>query len=723
MAKRREGVDPAFWPLSGGTPMRTWRLTGYVFTCGLLISSTAVSQNLLENGSFESGTDGWVDVGDVSIISDAWEGSSAARLDPQPELTAELSQTVTGLQPTMRYTIAARIRSENHIVPPIVGIRGGAQIDKALGWVAIDEENRWLERRFEFYLDEDSTSIEVFLQGWKTEEEGAVEFDSVGLFQGRIDPPSSDEGQPDWPGAPEIQTAPNKGDSLLGNPEFDDSSGGAWALGIHASIVELEGVQTAQLISSEDTSRVTQPLSAALPPGQTWILSAEAKVDPDVVATLYFTTPDGFIATHSFSNTNWERIEVPIVSGEAWLNSGKVYLENYKNQPGGAWFRNIELTAQGNEWVATLNSPPAVRGEVFFDDFSNGIDSDQWLISEKGWGGDNAGVRASNVKLVEDLDEGSPITALRLEAHGDDYTGGPQREGAAIATRGYYASGLYEVRAKIAPEYGVCTAFWPFHYIDHRMGEAEYWHEPNPRRNTEIDWEFPTDLAGSDTGNFSFTKARTNSWGGQFGGEGGEHKGRKILTDESGQPLDLAQEALDGRYHTFAIEWQSGEDLGDEAITRSDVGSVRWYLDGRLVDELNDVEFGQGNVPYRAARFWLGTWFPAAGYAGNVGWTGDPNFNTAAAHIAWVRITPYLQPRDTWTDETVPNLAWATPEDYPETNSNSSPADLNNDGRVNGADLGLLLAVWNSENASADIDESGTVDGADLGIILLEWTG
>ncbi len=49
-------------------------------------------------------------------------------------------------------------------------------------------------------------------------------------------------------------------------------------------------------------------------------------------------------------------------------------------------------------------------------------------------------------------------------------------------------------------------------------------------------------------------------------------------------------------------------------------------------------------------------------------------------------------------------------------------ADLNGDGVVNGADLGLLLAVWGSGNAAADLDGNGLVDGADLGVLLSQWT-
>lgn len=672
-----------------------------VLSCAAL---PAYSQNLLNNPDFDAGTAGWTLVGDATVES------GVLHLVPHPGQTAEASQRITGLTPTMRYTVSARVQTNDRLAPPILGIRGGAQIDKAHGWVAIEDEGVWLERQFEFYVNDDSSQIDVFLQAWQTDLEVLVEFDDVRLLEGRHPAPTD----PSWPGAPEIKTAPQAGESLIGNPAFDDPTGGAWALGINASVTD----GTMQLISSEDTSRATQSIDAALPPGPTWILSAETYVDPGVVASLYFTGLDGFVATQSFSNTTWTKIELPIHSADSWIKNGKVYLENYKNQPGGAWFRNVEFRAVGGEWVATLKTPPDPQNEVFYDDFSTGLNPETWLISEKGWGGDNAGVVAANVQIVDDVDDGLAIKALRLEAHGDEFSGGPTREGAAIATRHYFASGRYDVRAKVAPEFGVCTAFWPFHYIDHRMGEAEYWRDPNPRRNTEIDWEFPTDLAGADTGNFSFTKARTNSWGGQFGGEGGEHKGRKILTDEFGVPLDLADEAIDGRYHTFTIEWRAGEDAGDESITRTTRGSVRWLLDGRLVDELDDVAFGQGNVPFRGARFWLGTWFPASNYAGSVGWTGNPEFEYTAAHIAWVRITPFDDGRNRWVDETVPNLAWATPDRYPRV----VMGDLTGDGLVNGADLGIMLARWGLVDSTADFDRSGVIDGGDLGLLLSWWT-
>ena len=49
------------------------------------------------------------------------------------------------------------------------------------------------------------------------------------------------------------------------------------------------------------------------------------------------------------------------------------------------------------------------------------------------------------------------------------------------------------------------------------------------------------------------------------------------------------------------------------------------------------------------------------------------------------------------------------------------PADLDASSRVDAADLGLLIAVWNTNDAQADLDGSGTVDSADLGLLIAAW--
>ena len=49
------------------------------------------------------------------------------------------------------------------------------------------------------------------------------------------------------------------------------------------------------------------------------------------------------------------------------------------------------------------------------------------------------------------------------------------------------------------------------------------------------------------------------------------------------------------------------------------------------------------------------------------------------------------------------------------------PADFNDDGIVNGADLSMLLADWNATNSIADLNCDDNVDGGDLSLLLAAW--
>jgi hypothetical protein len=49
------------------------------------------------------------------------------------------------------------------------------------------------------------------------------------------------------------------------------------------------------------------------------------------------------------------------------------------------------------------------------------------------------------------------------------------------------------------------------------------------------------------------------------------------------------------------------------------------------------------------------------------------------------------------------------------------PGDLNGDGSVDGADLGLLLSNWGGSGIG-DLSGDGLVDGADLGLLLSAWS-
>ncbi|MCH2132133.1 MAG: family 16 glycosylhydrolase [Phycisphaerales bacterium] len=707
-----------------------------ILTTTFGLPAAAATTDLVANGSFENSLSNWTTSGDASVVAGGWNGSQYLQLVPTADVSAEAWQRIEGLAPRTRYTVAARVQTDDHLAPPIVGLRNGPQIAKASGWVAIDEENRWVERRFEVFTDDGQTSLDVYLQAWKTDIGATIRVDDVRLYQGRIDPPVADPGDPPFPGPPAFSTVPSPGENIVINGDLSDETGNPWSLGIEASIENIDGAAAIQLVSTADTSRASQVPGLALPPGRSWILTAEAKVDPGVISNIYLTGTNEFFANVAIDATDWTTIELPFTTKEDWVGNVKLTLENWKNQPGAAWFRNIRWEATGEEWSPTTDAVPVPQTETLDENFSSGLDMDDWLISTKAWGGDNGGVSPLNVSIVDDIDNGQPIKALRLQANGDLYTGDTvhygrkTRVGSAIATRQYFASGRYEVRARVAPELGAVTAFWPFHYIDYQKGEAGYWHEPNPRRNTEIDWEFPTDLMGTgqdqaaeyglDASDIAFTNARTNSWGGQFGGEGGEHKGRRVMHDAEGNIVDLAQDSLDGKYHTYTIEWHSGSDLGDDGDTRDEIGCVRWYFDDLLIDELWDVEFGQGNVPFRAARFWIGVWFAAAGYGDEVGWGGSPDFDSTALYIASVKIEPFLEPRDTWVRETVPNIEWAMPDQYPAGPATPEcPADLDGNGNVGATDVLILLAGWGT--ADGDVTGDGLTDVQDVLALIDAW--
>jgi hypothetical protein len=109
-----------------------------------------------------------------------------------------------------------------------------------------------------------------------------------------------------------------------------------------------------------------------------------------------------------------------------------------------------------------------------------------------------------------------------------------------------------------------------------------------------------------------------------------------------------------------------------------------------------------GGSPQSAAMRWNG----------NNQWRGViPAQAPAAAVEYWVTAVDFAG-----------NVGTGATRSYVEGGTAGSPADLNGDGVVNGADLGAMLASWGQPGA-ADLDGSGTVDGADLGALLAAWTG
>ena len=49
--------------------------------------------------------------------------------------------------------------------------------------------------------------------------------------------------------------------------------------------------------------------------------------------------------------------------------------------------------------------------------------------------------------------------------------------------------------------------------------------------------------------------------------------------------------------------------------------------------------------------------------------------------------------------------------------------DVNGDGRIDGGDIGMVLARWGTADLVADLDGDGLVGGGDLGLVLAAWPG
>jgi beta-glucanase (GH16 family) len=250
----------------------------------------------------------------------------------------------------------------------------------------------------------------------------------------------------------------------------------------------------------------------------------------------------------------------------------------------------------------------------FVDEFNEAsLDAAKWLVAFRQWSDEDCGgVVPENVSVRD----GTVI----FEAHGNRYTGpvrgirrdrsdraDGRRVGGAVATRNRFASGRYEVRAKVAPAFGVCSAFWTFHYEERDKGEPI---------NHEIDIELPGRPA-KPFQDFSFEWALCNTF---------LTPERKVTSDH----VRLPGRQDDGRFHTYRFDWHTGSPTQKKR--------VEFYVDDTLVRTI------ETNVPDRAGRFWVGVWCPP-------NFTGAADFDTARMVVDRVKIEPFGEPGDVFVPE------------------------------------------------------------------------
>ena len=605
--------------------------------------SDELGGNLVNQGDFEGNFEqDWTLSGGVDVVS--IDGNNALELTASWDQPARITQYIDGLKPETLYTFSTRVRTNDSWAS--FGVDQGAQHAKTNSVTG----DQWQEKRFVFYTETGSSKVRLFLEAYQGEE-GEVNFDDVSIVEGVLPLPAapSDEG---WESPPLLPKLVEDGDEMILNHDFAEGLD-KWVTD-HARWTE--SGELTLTATQDETGRAVQDIPFALAPNTTYTLHARVKATGDG-ATIGITDRDDLTASLQINNSEYNDLALSFTTDDEYRKI-RVLLEQYKGSGGELSIDNISLLAEGGEWLDTPDPIPAMTTDILFDDFNAPLDPQKWLVVDKAWGGDNGGLVPENVELKDGL--------LLLHAHGDEYNGDvvghnerKTRVGSGIATRDYYASGRYEVRARIPEDYGAASAFWTFHYIEHFPSEAEYWEEPSRVRNSEIDWEFPTALQdGSTHDPISFDNARLNSWGGELGGEGAHHPGRLQVIN-------------DGEFHTYGIDWHSGDDANKPAVV--------WSIDDQEVYRHDGVTFGQDNIPSAASRFWLGIWFPAAGYkelvdgeyVDRVGWAGDPSFDKTTLEIDWVRITPFNQGNDRWINETWPNGWYALPHEYPDFDSHT----------------------------------------------------
>lgn len=262
---------------------------------------------------------------------------------------------------------------------------------------------------------------------------------------------------------------------------------------------------------------------------------------------------------------------------------------------------------------------------MFFDDFNNGIDYNMWYISKRVWGEvngrTNGGVIPQNVSYNNQLDN----EFVRLTARGNYYakeevkgvgsiTDGSST-GAALILKQTTSPGRYEIRMKVAPRVGACTAFWTYTEDENGL-------------NHEIDIELPGTVSSKTSfNNILFTNYIGNS---------------------TSQCKTLDYYLSDGEYHTFGFDWYYSK-------TNK---LINYYVDDVL------LATSTTNIPFLETRLWVGVWIP-----NNPDFVGNAYFDTAFMDIDYVKYIPFKNQDYISHDAYINSSQVASIDEYPSTSS------------------------------------------------------
>ena len=263
---------------------------------------------------------------------------------------------------------------------------------------------------------------------------------------------------------------------------------------------------------------------------------------------------------------------------------------------------------------------------AFFDDFTNGVDYDSWIISEDCWGSNKGGLTVKNLFYT---DEGT----LLFRANGNFYSKDEVKgygsvkdgrcTGASLVSKFVTGPGRYEVKMKPMPRLGGCTAFWT--YSNRPVAGSE-------NDNHEIDIELP---GGMRHGIHSFDYMMNTNY-----------TTETYMDNEDFLIADVTNNKVihlnDGEFHTFGFDWYTNPEV------------IVYYVDG-VITQVSDIF-----VPYLLTRIWVAIWISISD-----AFMGEPNFETDFLEIDWINYIPFdsTQP---FTECTVDSVSQSCPkEDYP----------------------------------------------------------
>ena len=235
----------------------------------------------------------------------------------------------------------------------------------------------------------------------------------------------------------------------------------------------------------------------------------------------------------------------------------------------------------------------------FYDGFDT-LEKKNWLVLKGFWGANNGGVTPENVSITEDgalalAGNGLYYNRGEIESYGQFKDG--KKCGASLISTFKALPGHYEIKMKVHPRIGACTAFWTY---GNRpiAGETD-------NENAEIDVELP---GGSKSGKITYKKSLYTNWVTEKASDSVEMD--ISATDSNGVAYN------DNNWHTFGFDWYTDPEM------------VVYYCDGKITNVSTTF------VPTLAGRLWLGVWFPN-------GFTGTANFERDYMFVDHVKYNPF----------------------------------------------------------------------------------